>query len=226
MQILEAINLKKYYAAGNNIVKAVDDISFKVEKGEFIVIVGSSGSGKTTLLNLLGGLDMADSGQVVIQEQSLFDMNDEARTIFRRKNIGFIFQNYNLLETLNVYKNITMPVRLDGIKHDKEYIVEIIKKLGLEEKMDVRPNQLSGGQKQRVAIARALAAKPAIILADEPTGNLDSKTSSEVLELMQTTLKELNQTIIMITHNENIAKLADRLIYIADGKIAGGEQDE
>lgn len=226
MKILEAINLKKHYTSGNSLVKAVDDISFSVERGEFIVIVGSSGSGKTTLLNLLGGLDTANNGQVVIQEQSLFDMNDEARTIFRRKNIGFIFQNYNLLETLNVYKNITIPIRLDGIKPDEKYISEIIRKLGLEEKTAMRPNQLSGGQQQRVAIARALAAKPAIILADEPTGNLDSKTSGEVLELMQTTLKELNQTILMITHNESIAKLADRVIYIADGKIAGGKQDE
>lgn len=226
MKILEAINLKKHYSVGSCLVKAVDDVSFSVEKSEFIVIVGSSGSGKTTLLNLLGGLDTADSGQVVIQEQSLFDMADEARTIFRRKNIGFIFQNYNLLQSLDVYKNITIPVRLDGIKPDKEYILEIIRKLGLEEKMSVRPNQLSGGQQQRVAIARALAAKPAIILADEPTGNLDSKTSLEVLELMQATLKELNQTILMITHNETIAKMADRVIYIADGKIAGGKQNE
>lgn len=226
MKILEAINLKKYYTSGNSLVKAVDDISFSVERGEFIVIVGSSGSGKTTLLNLLGGLDTADNGQVIIQEKSLFDMKDEARTIFRRKNIGFIFQNYNLMETLNVYKNITIPVRLDGIKPDEKYISEIIRKLSLEEKTAMRPNQLSGGQQQRVAIARALAAKPAIILADEPTGNLDSKTSGEVLELMQTTLKELNQTILMITHNESIAKLADRVIYIADGKIAGGKQDE
>lgn len=226
MKILEAINLKKYYTSGNSLVKAVDDISFSVERGEFIVIVGSSGSGKTTLLNLLGGLDTADNGQVIIQEKSLFDMKEEARTIFRRKNIGFIFQNYNLMETLNVYKNITIPVRLDGIKPDEKYISEIIRKLSLEEKTAMRPNQLSGGQQQRVAIARALAAKPAIILADEPTGNLDSKTSGKVLELMQTTLKELNQTILMITHNESIAKLADRVIYIADGKIAGGKQDE
>ncbi|WP_313069588.1 ABC transporter ATP-binding protein [Lacrimispora sp.] len=226
MKILEAINLKKYYPSGNSLVKAVDGISFSVERGEFIVIVGSSGSGKTTLLNLLGGLDTADNGQVIIQEKSLLDMKDEARTIFRRKNIGFIFQNYNLMETLNVYKNITIPVRLDGIKPDEKYISEIIRKLSLEEKTAMRPNQLSGGQQQRVAIARALAAKPAIILADEPTGNLDSKTSGEVLELMQTTLKELNQTILMITHNESIAKLADRVIYIADGKIAGGKQDE
>jgi putative ABC transport system ATP-binding protein len=226
MKILEAINLKKYYTSGNSLVKAVDGISFSVERGEFIVIVGSSGSGKTTLLNLLGGLDTADNGQVIIQEKSLLDMKDEARTIFRRKNIGFIFQNYNLMETLNVYKNITIPVRLDGIKPDEKYISEIIRKLSLEEKTAMRPNQLSGGQQQRVAIARALAAKPAIILADEPTGNLDSKTSGEVLELMQTTLKELNQTILMITHNESIAKLADRVIYIADGKIAGGKQDE
>lgn len=226
MKILEAINLKKYYTSGNSLVKAVDGISFSVERGEFIVIVGSSGSGKTTLLNLLGGLDTADNGQVIIQEKSLFDMKEEARTIFRRKNIGFIFQNYNLMETLNVYKNITIPVRLDGIKPDEKYISEIIRKLSLEEKTAMRPNQLSGGQQQRVAIARALAAKPAIILADEPTGNLDSKTSGKVLELMQTTLKELNQTILMITHNESIAKLADRVIYIADGKIAGGKQDE
>ncbi|WP_124067749.1 ABC transporter ATP-binding protein [Clostridium sp. E02] len=226
MKILEAINLKKHYAVGGCLVKAVDDVSFSVEKSEFIVIVGSSGSGKTTLLNLLGGLDTADSGQVIIQGQSLSDIDDEARTIFRRKNIGFIFQNYNLLQSLNVYKNITIPVRLDGIKPDEKYILEIIRKLGLEEKMNVRPNQLSGGQQQRVAIARALAAKPSIILADEPTGNLDSKTSLEVLELMQTTLKELNQTILMITHNETIAKMADRVIYIADGKIAGGKQNE
>ena len=223
MAILETIHLKKYYGSGENLVKAVDDISISVEEGEFVAIVGTSGSGKTTLLNLLGGLDYADSGEVIIAGQSLLHMKDEERTVFRRRNIGFIFQNYNLVSMLNVYKNVVLPIRLDGNKPDEEFVSEILKLLGLTEKVKNRPNQLSGGQQQRVAIARALAAKPQIVLADEPTGNLDSRTSAEVMGLLQMTSREFNQTIIMITHNEEIAQLADRIIHLEDGKVVGGD---
>lgn len=223
MEILKAIHLKKYYGSGENIVKAVDDISFSVEKGSFTAIVGTSGSGKTTLLNLVGGLDYADDGEVVVGGQSIMHMKEEELTVFRRRNIGFVFQNYNLVSVLNVYKNITLPIRLDGNKPDEEYIGYIGKVLGIEGKMDCYPNQLSGGQQQRVAIARAIAAKPAVLLADEPTGNLDSKTSAEVMGLLKMTGKEFHQTIVMITHNEAIAQLADRVIHLEDGKIVGGE---
>ena len=202
MKILETKHLKKYYGQGSSLVKAVDDISISVEKGEFVAIVGTSGSGKTSLLNLLGGLDYADSGEVIIGGQSLLNMKDEERTVFRRRNIGFIFQNYNLVSMLNVYKNVVLPIRLDGNKPDEEFIGKILSLLGLTEKVRNRPNQLSGGQQQRVAIARALASKPKIVLADEPTGNLDSRTSAEVMGLLQMTSREFNQTIIMITHNE------------------------
>lgn len=205
MKILETKHLKKYYGQGDSLVKAVDDISISVEKGEFVAIVGTSGSGKTSLLNLLGGLDYADSGEVIIGGQSLLNMKDEERTVFRRRNIGFIFQNYNLVSMLNVYKNVVLPIRLDGNKPDDEFIGKILSLLGLTEKSRNRPNQLSGGQQQRVAIARALASKPKIVLADEPTGNLDSRTSAEVIGLLQMTNREFNQTIIMITHNEEIA---------------------
>ena len=205
MKILETKHLKKYYGQGDILVKAVDDISISVEKGEFVAIVGTSGSGKTSLLNLLGGLDYADSGEVIIGGQSLLNMKDEERTVFRRRNIGFIFQNYNLVSMLNVYKNVVLPIRLDGNKPDDEFIGKILSLLGLTEKSRNRPNQLSGGQQQRVAIARALASKPKIVLADEPTGNLDSRTSAEVIGLLQMTNREFNQTIIMITHNEEIA---------------------
>lgn len=215
--------MKKYYGEGDSLVKAVDDINISVEKGEFVAIVGTSGSGKTSLLNLLGGLDYADSGEVIIGGQSLLHMKDEERTVFRRRNIGFIFQNYNLVSMLNVYKNVVLPIRLDGNKPDEEFVSEILKLLGLTEKVKNRPNQLSGGQQQRVVIARALAAKPQIVLADEPTGNLDSRTSAEVMGLLQMTSREFNQTIIMITHNEEIAQLADRIIHLEDGKVVGGD---
>ncbi|MFR3767208.1 MAG: ABC transporter ATP-binding protein [Blautia sp.] len=223
MKILETKHLKKYYGQGSSLVKAVDDISISVEKGEFVAIVGTSGSGKTSLLNLLGGLDYADCGEVIIGGQSLLNMKDEERTVFRRRNIGFIFQNYNLVSMLNVYKNVVLPIRLDGNKPDEEFIGKILNLLGLTEKVRNRPNQLSGGQQQRVAIARALASKPKIVLADEPTGNLDSRTSAEVMGLLQMTSREFNQTIIMITHNEEIAQMADRIIHLEDGRIVGGD---
>ena len=223
MKILETKHLKKYYGQGDSLVKAVDDISISVEKGEFVAIVGTSGSGKTSLLNLLGGLDYADSGEVIIGGQSLLNMKDEERTVFRRRNIGFIFQNYNLVSMLNVYKNVVLPIRLDGNKPDDEFIGKILRLLGLTEKSRNRPNQLSGGQQQRVAIARALASKPKIVLADEPTGNLDFRTSAEVIGLLQMTNREFNQTIIMITHNEEIAQQADRIIHLEDGRVVGGD---
>lgn len=223
MKILETKHLKKYYGQGDSLVKAVDDVSISVEKGEFVAIVGTSGSGKTSLLNLLGGLDYADSGEVIIGGQSLLNMKDEERTVFRRRNIGFIFQNYNLVSMLNVYKNVVLPIRLDGNKPDDGFIGKILSLLGLTEKSRNRPNQLSGGQQQRVAIARALASKPKIVLADEPTGNLDSRTSAEVMGLLQMTSREFNQTIIMITHNEEIAQLADRIIHLEDGRVVGGD---
>lgn len=223
MEILRAEHLQKHYGNGENLVKAVDDVSFSVNKGEFVSIVGTSGSGKTTLLNLLGGLDYADSGEIIIDGKSLSGMKDDALTIFRRRNIGFIFQNYNLVTVINVYKNITLPVRLDGNQADEKYISRISGLLGIEKKWKAYPNQLSGGQQQRVAIARALAGKPAIILADEPTGNLDSRTSAEVMGLLKMTSRELDQTIIMITHNEAMAQMTDRIIHIEDGHIVGGE---
>ena len=224
MKILETKHLKKYYGSGNGQVKAVNDLSISVEKGEFVAIVGTSGSGKTTLLNLLGGLDYADSGEVIIDGQSLLNMDEEARTVFRRRKIGFIFQNYNLVSMLDVYKNVVLPIRLDGNKQDRDFVIKVLELLGLTDKIRQRPNQLSGGQQQRVAIARALASKPAIVLADEPTGNLDSKTSQEVIGLLQMSSREFHQTIIMITHNEEIAQMADRIIHIEDGGVVGGVQ--
>ena len=224
MKILETKHLKKYYGSGNGQVKAVNDISISVEKGEFVAIVGTSGSGKTTLLNLLGGLDYADSGEVIIDGQSLLNMDEEARTVFRRRKIGFIFQNYNLVSMLDVYKNVVLPIRLDGNKPDRDFVIKVLELLGLTDKIRQRPNQLSGGQQQRVAIARALASKPSIVLADEPTGNLDSKTSQEVIGLLQMSSREFHQTIIMITHNEEIAQMADRIIHIEDGGVVGGVQ--
>ncbi len=220
MALLEALNLKKYYGKGSYLVKAVDDISFGINEGEFVAVVGTSGSGKTTLLNLLGGLDTADSGKVLIRGKSLLELGDEERTVFRRRNIGFVFQNYNLLPEADVYQNIILPIRLDGSKNvDEEYVTGLIEKLGLGDRLRVRPNQLSGGQQQRVAIARALSTKPAIVLADEPTGNLDSETSGQVMELLQRTLKDLGQTMVMITHNEAVAAEADRILHIKDGKL-------
>ena len=224
MEILSAKGLVKYYGQGESLVKAVDHSSFSVEKGEFVAIVGTSGSGKTTILNLVGGLDVPDEGEIIIDGQDISGMKPDELTIFRRRKIGFIFQNYNLVTVLNTYKNIVMPVRLDGNKVDEAYIRRIAAMLGIEKKLKAYPNQLSGGQQQRVAIARALSAKPAIILADEPTGNLDSRTSQEVMGLLKMTSREFSQTIVMITHNEEIAQLADRIIHIEDGKIVGGEQ--
>ena len=222
MKILEAKGLVKYYGKGENLVKAVDHSSFSVERGEFVAIVGTSGSGKTTILNLIGGLDYADQGEIVIDGQKINHMKPDELTVFRRRKIGFIFQNYNLVSVLKVKKNITMPVELDGNKPDEAYIRRITEMLHIENKLKNYPGQLSGGQQQRVAIARALAAKPAILLADEPTGNLDSKTSAQVMGLLREVSQELNQTVVMITHNEEIAQLADRTIHIEDGKIVGG----
>lgn len=225
MEILKAVNLKKHYGSGDSLVKAVDDISFEIEEGSFTAIVGTSGSGKTTLLNLIGGLDYADEGEVIIDGHSIMKMSEEELTVFRRRNIGFVFQNYNLISVQNVYKNIVLPIRLDGKQPDKQYIAHICKELGIEDKMDRYPNQLSGGQQQRVSIARAIAAKPAVLLADEPTGNLDSRTSAEVMGLLKLTSREFHQTIIMITHNEAIAQLADRVIHLEDGRIVGEIQE-
>lgn len=224
MVILKTENLKKYYDEDVNLVKALDGIDMEVEKGEFVSIVGTSGSGKSTLLNMLGGLDRATEGKVYVAGKDIFSMTDDELTVFRRRNIGFIFQNYNLVPILNVYENIILPIELDGNKIDKNHLDNIIKTLGLSEKVNNLPNNLSGGQQQRVAIARALATKPAIILADEPTGNLDSKTSQEVLGLLKITSEKFNQTIVMITHNEEIAQLADRIIRIEDGKIVRGDK--
>ncbi|WP_024834067.1 ABC transporter ATP-binding protein [Ruminiclostridium josui] len=223
MIILKTEGLRKYYGKDENLVKALDGINLEIMEGEFVAIVGTSGSGKSTLLHMLGGLDKATEGKVTVAGKEVFDLNDEQRTVFRRRNIGFIFQNYNLVPILNVYENITLPVELDGGSLDKTFIDDIIKTLGLGGKLTNLPNNLSGGQQQRVAIARALAAKPAIILADEPTGNLDSKTGLEVVGLLKMTSKRFHQTIVMITHNEEIAQLADRIIRIEDGKIVGGE---
>lgn len=219
MTILKTEQLKKVYGSGENEVRALDDVSLEVEQGEFVSIVGTSGSGKSTLLHMLGGLDRPDFGTVIVDGKSIFSLSDEELIIFRRRKIGFIFQNYNLVPSLNVYENIVLPVQLDGREPDKEYINSIIETLGLSEKLENLPNNLSGGQQQRVAIARALASKPAIILADEPTGNLDSRTSQDVLGLLKITGSKYAQTIVMITHNEEIAQLADRIIRIEDGKI-------
>lgn len=219
MSILKTENLVKIYGEEPNIVKALDNVSVEINEGEFVSIIGTSGSGKSTLLNMLGGLDKPTSGEITIYSNKIGNMKDEELTVFRRRNIGFIFQNYNLVPILNVYENIVLPIELDGVKIDKEYIDTIIDTLGLSKKLNNMPNNLSGGQQQRVAIARALATKPAIILADEPTGNLDSKTSMDVIGLLKVTSKKFNQTIVMITHNEEIAQLADRVIRIEDGKI-------
>lgn len=219
MYILEVKNLKKYYGEEPNIVRAINGINLKVEQGEFMTIVGTSGSGKSTLLHMIGGLDVPTSGEIYISGKMLSRMNDNEITIFRRRNIGFIFQNYNLLPSLSVYENIVLPVELDGGEVDHIFLDEIIEMLSLKDKIDSMPNKLSGGQQQRVAIARALIAKPAIVLADEPTGNLDSKSSADVLGLLKRTGEKFNQTIVMITHNNEIAQLADRIIRIEDGRI-------
>lgn len=223
MTILETENLKKVYGTGDTAVYALRDVSLTVEKGEFVAVVGTSGSGKSTLLHMLGGLDRPTSGKVMVDGKSVFSLKDEELTIFRRRKIGFIFQNYNLVPVLNVYENIVLPIQLDGNEPDEAYVRLIIETLGIESKLNNLPNNLSGGQQQRVAIARALAAKPAIILADEPTGNLDSRTSQDVMGLLKVTSQKFGQTIVMITHNEEIAQLADRIIRIEDGSILGGE---
>ena len=225
MEILRTENLKKYYDQNMVCVKALDGVSLSVEQGEFVAIVGTSGSGKSTLLYMLGGLDRPTSGTVLVDGKRIFDLEDGELTIFRRRKIGFVFQAYNLVPVLNVYENIVLPIQLDGGVVDTDFVEQIIDILGLSEKINSLPNQLSGGQQQRVAIARALATKPSIILADEPTGNLDSKTSQDVLGLLKVTGQKFKQTIVMITHNEEIAQMADRIIRIEDGRIISGGGD-
>ena len=220
MTILQTKDLRKIYGAGETEVRALDGVDLTVEKGEFQAVVGTSGSGKSTLLHMLGGLDRPTSGSVTVDGREIFSLKDEALTIFRRRKIGFVFQNYNLVPVLNVYENIVLPIQLDGKEPDQGYLDQIIATLGLEKKLQSLPNNLSGGQQQRVAIARALAAKPAILLADEPTGNLDSKTSQDVMGLLKVTSQRFAQTIVMITHNEEIAQMADRIVRIEDGRIA------
>ena len=219
MSILQTTDLKKYYGAAPNITKALDGVTLSVGQGEFVAIVGTSGSGKSTLLNMIGGLDLPTAGKVIVDGKELSTLNDEQLTIFRRRKIGFIFQNYNLVPVLNVYENIVLPVELDGDNVDKKFMDKVVRMLGLDDKQSSMPGNLSGGQQQRVAIARALVSKPAIVLADEPTGNLDSQTSNDVLGLLKATSQQFHQTLIMITHNNEIAQLADRIIRIEDGKI-------
>ena len=220
MSILQTTDLKKYYGTEPNITKALDGVTLSIEEGEFVAIVGTSGSGKSTLLNMMGGLDTPTSGSIQVKGKELSEFKDEQLTIFRRRNIGFIFQNYNLVPVLNVYENIVLPVELDGNKVDKKFMKEVVQMLGLEDKLNNMPNNLSGGKQQRVAIARALVSKPAIVLADEPTGNLDSRTSSDVLGLLKVTSQKFHQTIVMITHNNEIAQLAGCIIRIEDGRIS------
>ena len=222
MAILITEDLRKYYRLGDSTVRALDGISLKVEKGEFAAIVGRSGSGKSTLLHMLGGLDVPTSGKVIVDGRDISNMTKDELTIFRRRKIGFVFQNYNLLPLMNVYENMILPIQLDGVKPDKKFVEGILEMLGLTEKKFAMPSQLSGGQQQRVALARALAAKPAIILADEPTGNLDSSTSQDVLGLIKVSSEQLGQTVVMITHNEEIAQMAGRIIRLEDGRICGG----
>ena len=224
MEILKTVDLKKYYGTGANQVKALDGVNLSVEEGEFVAVVGTSGSGKSTLLHMLGGLDFATSGSVFVGGKELFRMKETELTIFRRRNIGFVFQSYNLVPVLNVYENIVLPLELDGAKVDRKFVNRIKELLGIKEKRNSLPGQLSGGQQQRVAIARALASKPSLILADEPTGNLDSKTSQEVLGLLKLTGEEFHQTIVMITHNDALAQLCDRVIRIEDGRIVPGRE--
>ena len=219
MTILETKDLRKFYGSGDTQVKALDGVDLSVENGEFVAIVGTSGSGKSTLLHMLGGLDRPTSGAVLVDGKDIFSLKDEELTIFRRRKIGFVFQSYNLVPVLSVYENIVLPIQPDGGKVDQSYVNQVIEALGLEQKLENLPSQLSGGQQQRVAIARALATKPAIILADEPTGNLDSKTSQDVLSLMKVTGQKFAQTMVMITHNEEIAQMADRIVRIEDGRI-------
>lgn len=222
MSILKTNNLRKYYGKGENLVKAIDDANIDIKEGEFVAIVGRSGSGKSTLLHMIGGLDNPTDGKVFIDNKDIFVLKEEELAIFRRRNIGFIFQHFNLIPSLNVWENITLPIGLDGKEINKDFVNDIVKSIGLDDKLQSLPNTLSGGQQQRVAIARALVTRPAIILADEPTGNLDSKTSDEVMSLLKTMIKKYSQTLIMITHDESIAQMADRVIYIEDGKVVKG----
>ena len=217
--ILETEDLVKYYGEGENQVRAIDHTSMQVQHGEFVAVVGRSGSGKSTLLHMLGGLDRPDSGKVYIEGRDIFALKDEQLAVFRRRKIGFIFQDYNLMPALNVWENIVLPIGLDGTKVKKDFVLDIVKSIGMEDRLHAMPNQLSGGQKQRVAIARALAARPAIILADEPTGNLDSHTEMEVISILKNCVSKYGQTLVMITHDETIAQMADRVIVIADGKV-------
>ena len=217
--ILETVDLVKYYGDGDNMVKAIDHTDISVERGEFVAVVGRSGSGKSTLLHMLGGLDRPDSGKVFIEGRDIFGLKDEQLAIFRRRKIGFIFQDYNLMPALNVWENIVLPVGLDGKRVNKDYVMSIVKSIGMEDRLTATPSMLSGGQKQRVAIARAIASRPAIILADEPTGNLDSKTEMEVISILKNCVSKYGQTLVMITHDETIAQMADRIIIIEDGKV-------
>ena len=226
MEILRTEDLKKYYGEGETCIKALDGVNFTVEKGEFVSIVGTSGSGKSTLLHMLGGLDRPTCGKVEVDGKNIFSLKEEALTIFRRRKIGFVFQSFNLVPVLNVYENIVLPIELDGNRVDKEFVENVIWILGLKNKIYALPSQLSGGQQQRVAIARALASKPVIVLADEPTGNLDSATSQDVLGLMKTTGERFGQTMVMITHNEEIAQMADRIVRIEDGKIVSRREQK
>ena len=221
MTILKTTDLKKYYGEGETAVHALDGVNLSVERGEFVAVVGTSGSGKSTLLHMLGGLDRPTGGSVYVDDKDIFSLKDEELTIFRRRKIGFVFQNYNLVPVLNVYENIVLPIQLDGNEPDEAYVEKIIQSLGLESKLQNLPNNLSGGQQQRVAIARALASKPAIVLADEPTGNLDSRTSQDVMGLIKVIGEKFRQTIVMITHNEELAQMSDRIVHIEDGKIVG-----
>ena len=219
MYILRTKDLTKYYGEEPILVKALDGVTLEIEEGTFTAIVGTSGSGKSTLLHMLGGLDRPDSGKVWIEGRDIFSLKDEQLAVFRRRKIGFIFQDYNLMPALNVWENIVLPIGLDGKKVNREFVMDIVKSIGMEEKLHAMPNQLSGGQKQRVAIARALASRPAMILADEPTGNLDSKTEMEVISILKNCVHKYGQTLVMITHDETIAQMADRVIMIADGKV-------
>ena len=219
--ILQAWGLKKYYGRGETEVRALDNVDLDIERGKFTAIIGTSGSGKSTLLNMLGGLDTPSAGSILVDHTELAKLNSEEATVFRRKQIGFVFQNYNLVPVLSIWENIILPISLDGRRPDRKFIMKIVQLLGLEKKLDSLPNQLSGGQQQRVAIARALASKPSIILADEPTGNLDTRTSDDVIGLLKMTSREFHQTIVMITHNPEIARMADRVIHIEDGHIVG-----
>ena len=217
--ILETVDLVKSYGDGDNMVKAIDHTDISVERGEFVAVVGRSGSGKSTLLHMLGGLDRPDSGKVFIEGRDIFGLKDEQLAIFRRRKIGFIFQDYNLMPALNVWENIVLPIGLDGKRVNKDYVMGIVKSIGMEDRLTATPSMLSGGQKQRVAIARAIASRPAIILADEPTGNLDSKTEMEVISILKNCVSKYGQTLVMITHDETIAQMADRIIIIEDGKV-------